>query len=90
MEESVLVTRVHVPAWSTLGYAYGTSRSDGQHVIVVGDHRLMRWLGEGLTGGEDVEIASEWVIARGETADEMASRWDQTPPAAAHPFIVQN
>lgn len=42
----VQVTRVHIPAMSTIGYGYGTDVDTGAEVEFVGDHRPMRELGQ--------------------------------------------
>lgn len=48
----VLVTNVHIPAWSTLGYGKGIDE-EGDEVAFVGDHRPMRDLGEALRDSEE-------------------------------------
>jgi hypothetical protein len=44
----VAVSRVSVPAMSTIGYGYGTDVETGDEVKFAGDHRPMRELGEGI------------------------------------------
>jgi hypothetical protein len=43
----VSVERINIPAWSTVGYGYGTDE-DGNEVRWIGDHRPMRHIGEAM------------------------------------------
>ena len=52
----VHVTRVNIPAMSTIGYGEGWT-DQGQRVSFMGDHRPMRNLGEALKDAEDEPIA---------------------------------
>lgn len=44
----VRVTRITVPAMSTIGYGYGTREDTGEQVTFTEGHRYMRHLGEEL------------------------------------------
>lgn len=44
----VSVSRVQIPALSTIGYGYGEDIETGEQIKFVGDHRPMRHLGEAL------------------------------------------
>ena len=61
----VAVNRVHIPAWSTVGYGYGQTE-DGRPVEFIGDHRPMRHLGEALSLAEKPVLTSiePWQITR--------------------------
>ncbi len=48
----IAVTKVSVPAMSTIGYGSGVDE-DGRRVRFVGDHRPLRDLGEALTVARD-------------------------------------
>lgn len=65
----VLVTRVSIPAMSTVGYGYGTDKESGRDVEFIGDHRPMRHLGEALRESEEpleAVIEEDQVIRIGE------------------------
>ena len=57
------VVRVVVPAWSTVGIAYGID-AKGNRVRFVGDHRPMRRLGEAVQQSkEPIEVDTEdWQV----------------------------
>lgn len=59
---TITVTRVNIPAMSTIGYGFGTDE-DGNEVEFVGDHRPMRDIGE--------------AIARARTPDELPTVDDE-------------
>ncbi len=46
------VYRVTIPAWSTIGFGYGTNEA-GEQGMFVGDHRPLRSLGEALSRTEE-------------------------------------
>lgn len=50
---TIEVSRVYIPAWSSIGYAEGY-RADGAYVEMAGDHRMIRNIGDALTGDEPV------------------------------------
>lgn len=43
----VTVTKVQIPAWSTLGFGWGTNEQ-GKTVQFAGDHRPLRDIGEAI------------------------------------------
>ena len=49
MTTKVAVSRVRVPAMSTIGYGYGTDTVTGEDIVFAGDHRPMRDLGYALS-----------------------------------------
>ena len=60
---AVQVNRVTIPAFSTIGYAYGIDTDTGEEVKFAGDHRPMRYLGEALRAGEVPEVDLEgWQV----------------------------
>jgi hypothetical protein len=59
----VHVESVNVPAYSSLGYGYGTDLDTGELVEFVGDHRPMHHLGEAVAEGEYIEVELEgWQV----------------------------
>ena len=52
------VTRINVPAGSTLGYGEAVAE-DGTVYAFAGDHRPMRNIGEALAAGEAPEIDTD-------------------------------
>lgn len=59
----VHIESVNIPAYSTIGYGYGTDLETGELVEFVGDHRPMRDIGEAIAAGEYVETDLEgWEI----------------------------
>jgi hypothetical protein len=58
MDMIATVTRINVPAYSTLGYGEAVT-DDGSVYAFVGDHRPMRHLGEALRDGEEPEIDTD-------------------------------
>ncbi len=61
----VTIKRIHIPAWSTIGYGYGTDEN-GKDVTFVGDHRPMRDLGAAMqrtTSHDPIEVDLEdWQV----------------------------
>ena len=55
----VSVTRVSIPAYSSLGFGYGTCADCGTEVRFVGDHRPMLDLGEAVSAGGDEPPVAE-------------------------------
>jgi len=52
---NVNVTRISIPAWSTIGYGVGTT-DEGEEIAFIGDQRPMRHIGEALAAGETVSV----------------------------------
>ena len=55
---NVNVSRIRIPAWSTIGYGIGTTE-EGEEVAFVGDHRPMRQIGEMMAVGAEVTVVIE-------------------------------
>ena len=59
---TIQVTRVTIPAGSTIGFGEGIDE-EGRTVKFVGDHRQMYHVGMALSGDEPVEVELEdWQI----------------------------
>lgn len=81
----VVVSRIYIPTGTSLGLAYGVDWQ-GQSIVIADDGVETRIVAEQLDHGCAV-TAVPWdggelvVIARGEEADRIASRWP-APQAA--------
>lgn len=64
----VTVSRITVPAMSTIGYGYGTDADTGEPVTFCEGHRYMRHLGEELqqavrdTGELQTITVDDWML----------------------------
>jgi len=68
------LTRVHIPALSTLGYGYG-QLEDGTSAVIVADQRAMRGFGHVIGEGRPSIVVYAEVVATGEIADDIAEQW---------------
>lgn len=64
---TVTVSRISIPAMSTIGYGYGTDE-DGNEVRFIGDHRPMRHIGEAMqhtTSDDPITVELEdWQVMK--------------------------
>lgn len=59
---TVLVSKVEIPAYSTLGFGEGLT-DEGRAVRFAGDHRMMHDLGEAVATGDPIEAEIEsWQV----------------------------
>jgi hypothetical protein len=62
---TIRVTRINIPAMSTIGYGWGTD-DGGRRVSFAGDHRPMRHIGEAMqhtTSDDPVTVELEdWQV----------------------------
>lgn len=63
------VERVHIPRWSSIGYGWGRDEG-GDLMVFVGDHRLMRSVGEALGDGGTIDVYVEPAQVLGPYAPE--------------------
>ena len=68
------LTRVHIPALSTIGYGYG-QLEDGTSAVIVGDQRAMRGIGQAIGEGKPSIVVYAEVVATGKIADNIAEQW---------------
>jgi hypothetical protein len=68
------LTRVHIPALSTLGYGYG-QLEDGTSAVIIDDQRAMRGFGQMIGEGKPSIVVYAEVVATGEIADDIAEQW---------------
>ena len=68
------LTRVHIPALSTIGYGYG-QLEDGTSAVIVADQRTMQGIGQAIGEGKPPIVLDAEVVATGEIADDIAEQW---------------
>ena len=68
------LTRVHIPALSTIGYGYG-QLEDGTSAVIVADQRAMLGIGQAIGEGKPPIVVYAEVVATGEIADDIAEQW---------------
>jgi hypothetical protein len=69
------LTRVHIPAMSTVGYGYG-QLEDGTSAVIVADQRPMRGVAQTLAEVNPPILVYAEVVATGEIADDIADQWN--------------
>ena len=68
------LTRVHIPALSTIGYGYGRLE-DGTSAVIIADRREMQGIGRAIGEGKPPIVVFAEVVATGEIADGIAEQW---------------
>ena len=69
------LTRVHIPALSSIGYGYG-QLEDGTSAVIVADQRVMQGIAQMIGEGKPPIILFAEVVATGEIADDIAEKWN--------------
>lgn len=74
VKEKVDLTRVHIPALSTIGYGYGRLE-DGTSAVIIADRRALQGIGQAIAVGKPPIVIFAEVVATGEFADDIAEQW---------------
>ena len=75
IKAKVDLTRVHIPALSSIGYGYG-HLEDGTSAVIVADQRTMQGIGQAIGEGKPPIVLDAEVVATGEIADDIAEKWN--------------
>ena len=75
IKAKVDLTRVHIPALSSIGYGYG-QLEDGTSAVIVADQRAMQGIAQTIGGGKAPIVLFAEVVATGEIADDIAEKWN--------------
>ncbi len=75
VKAKVDLTRVHIPALSSIGYGYG-QLEDGTSAVIVADQRVMQGIAQMIGEGKPPIVLFAEVVATGEIADDIAEKWN--------------